>query len=107
MVVQQPERNLNVPGVGGLDKVRRVRIARLIAVLAVLALVAAAVAAPIASAADGVGLGGPASDKDVTLFCFGVMGFFTALVVVLSFVQGRLDSRKERARAEIERLKRP
>jgi hypothetical protein len=84
-----------------------VRTARLIAILAALALAASAVVAPVASAADGVGLGGPASDKDVTLFCFGVMGFFTALVIVLSFVQGRLDSRKERARAEIERLRRP
>ncbi len=57
-------------------------------------------------AADGVGLGGRTTDKDVTLWGFGVMIFFALMVVVLSLVQGRLDTRKERARAEIERLKR-
>ncbi len=64
------------------------------------------VGAPLASAADGVGLGGRTTDLSVTLWGLGVLTFFAVLVVVLSFVQGRLDSRKERARASIERLKR-
>jgi hypothetical protein len=73
--------------------------------LAAIALTLLVFAAP-AMAADGVGLGGRTTDKDVTLWGFGVMIFFTVMVVVLSLVQGRLDGRKERARADIERLKR-
>jgi hypothetical protein len=91
---------------GNVAIVSRGRLTVLVTALATLALAILAMA-PLASAADGVGLGGPASDKDVTLFCFGVMAFFTTLVIVLSFIQGRLDSRKERARTEIERLRRP
>ncbi len=72
----------------------------------VFVLLALLVLAPAAMAADGVGLGGRTTDKDVTLWGFGVMIFFALMVVVLSLVQGRLDTRKERARAEIERLKR-
>lgn len=75
------------------------------AVLAI-AVLATLLFAPAALAADGVGLGGRTTDLSVTLWGFGVMGFFTVLVIVLSFVQGRLDTRKERARASIERLKR-
>jgi hypothetical protein len=71
------------------------------ALLALLAL------APAALAADGVGLYGRTDDKVVTLFAFGLMAFFTIIVIVFSVIQGRLDSRKERARAELERLRRP
>ena len=65
------------------------------------------VAAPAAMAADGVGLYGRTDDKVVTYFAFGVMIFFAVFVTVASIVQGRLDSRKDRAREELERLRRP
>jgi hypothetical protein len=53
---------------------------------------------------NGVGLAGPVTDKTVTFVCFGVIGFFAALVIVLSLVQGRLDKRKEQRRYDLERL---
>lgn len=62
------------------------------------------VAAPAALADKGVGLAGPTTDKTVTFFCFGVMGFFVLLVVVMSLVQGKLEKRKERRRYDLERL---
>ena len=65
------------------------------------------VVTPVAMAADGVGLYGRTDDKVVTYFAFGVMIFFAVLVTVASIVQGRLDSRKDRAREELERLRRP
>ena len=58
-------------------------------------------------AADGVGLWGRTNDKVVTFFAFGVMIFFTVLVIGLSIWQGRLESRKDRMREELERLHRP
>jgi hypothetical protein len=63
--------------------------------------------APAAMAADGVGLLGRTDDKLVTYFCFGVMIFFTVLVIALSLLQIRLDGRKDRMREELERLRRP
>ena len=60
--------------------------------------------APAALAENGVGLAGPTTDKTVTFFCFGVMGFFTLLVVVLTIVQSSLERRKERRRSDLERL---
>jgi hypothetical protein len=71
------------------------------AVLAVL--VAFLLAAPVALADNGVGLAGPTTDKTVTFFCFGVIGFFAVLVIVLSIVQGRLEARKERRKYDLER----
>ena len=62
------------------------------------------VAAPAAMADNGVGLAGPVTDKTITFVCFGVIGFFAALVIVLSLVQGRLDKRKEQRRYDLERL---
>jgi hypothetical protein len=62
------------------------------------------VAAPMALADNGEGLAGKASDKTVTLFCFGVMAFFVILVIGLSLIQGALDRRKERRRYDLERL---
>jgi len=62
------------------------------------------VAAPMALADNGEGLAGKASDKTVTLFCFGVMAFFVILVIGLSLIQGALDRRKARRRYDIERL---
>jgi hypothetical protein len=72
-----------------------------------LAVVAMLALAPAALAADGVGLYGRTDDKVVTYFAFGLMIFFTVFVTVASIVQGRLESRKDRAREELERLRRP
>lgn len=79
---------------------------RLSAVLGLSLALLLGLAAP-ALAADGVGLAGRVSDATITFFCFGVMVFFVLMVVLGSIVQARLDSRKERARADLERLRRP
>jgi uncharacterized membrane protein YbhN (UPF0104 family) len=63
--------------------------------------------APAALAADGVGLWGRTDDKVITFFAFAVMAFFAILVTVLSLIQIRLESRKERLRRELERLRPP
>jgi hypothetical protein len=60
--------------------------------------------APAALAADGVGAAGRVSDKTVTFFMLGVIGFFPILVITLSLIQGRLEARKERRRSDLERL---
>jgi hypothetical protein len=65
------------------------------------------VLSPAALAADGVGLYGRTDDKVVTYAAFALMIFFAVFVTVASIVQGRLDSRKDRAREELERLRRP
>jgi hypothetical protein len=75
--------------------------------LAAVALVAFGVLASPALAADGVGLWGRTDDKVVTYWGFGLMIFFTVLVTVLSLIQIRLESRKERLRRELERLRPP
>ncbi len=67
------------------------------------ALLSLLLAAPLALADNGVGLAGPTTDQTVTFFCFGVIGFFAILVIVLSIVQGRLEARKERRRYDLER----
>jgi hypothetical protein len=64
-------------------------------------------AAPSALAADGVGIWGRTDDKVVTYWGFGVMIFFAVLVTVLSIIQIRLESRKDRIREELERLRPP
>ena len=63
--------------------------------------------APIAMAADGVGLWGRTDDRVVTYWGFAIIAFFTILVIVLSIVQIRLEGRKERAKQDLERLRRP
>jgi hypothetical protein len=75
--------------------------------MVVLAVAAMLALAPAALAADGVGLYGRTDDKVVTFFAFGVIAFFALLVITLSLIQIRLDNRKERAREELERLRRP
>jgi hypothetical protein len=80
---------------------------RRFAFLVTSSLVALLALAPAAIAADGVGLWGRTDDKVVTYASFVVMGFFAILVVVLSLIQIRLENRKERAREELERLRRP
>jgi hypothetical protein len=87
--------------------VRCVERMRRLSVLVSLSLIGLLATAPTAMAADGVGLLGRTDDKLVTYFCFGVMIFFTALVIALSLIQIRLDGRKERMREELERLRRP
>jgi hypothetical protein len=72
--------------------------------IAVLALGSLLALAPAALAADGVGTYGRTDDKVITFFAFGVMAFFTILVIVLSLVQIRLDARKERRTQDLERL---
>jgi hypothetical protein len=74
--------------------------------LVALSLAAAALlaAAPVAAAADGVGTYGRTDDKVVTFFAFGVMAFFTILVIVLSLIQIRLENRKQRRKEDLERL---
>lgn len=62
------------------------------------------VAAPAALAENGVGLAGPTDDKTVTFFCFGVIGFFALLPIVLSLIQGKLEKRKEQRKADLSRL---
>lgn len=60
--------------------------------------------APAAIAADGVGTYGRTDDKVITFFAFGVMAFFTILVVVLSLLQIRAENRKQRRTEDLERL---
>jgi hypothetical protein len=74
------------------------------AAIFLMALTTMLVAAPMALADNGEGLAGKASDKTVTLFCFGVMAFFVILVIGLSLIQGALDKRKEKRRYDFERL---
>jgi len=72
------------------------------ALLSIWALMLAA--APVALADEGNGLAGPTTDKTVTFFCFGVIFFFAALVIVLSLIQNRLEKRKEQRRADLARF---
>ena len=60
--------------------------------------------APAALADEGVGLAGPTTDKTVTFFCFGVIGFFAALVIVLSLIQNRLEKRKDQRKSDLARF---
>jgi hypothetical protein len=55
-------------------------------------------------AENGVGLGGPTTDKTVTFFCFGVIAFFALIPIVMSLIQGKLEKRKDRRRTDLERL---
>jgi membrane protease YdiL (CAAX protease family) len=65
------------------------------------------VASPFALGADGVGLGGPADDQKVTYWAFGVMIFFVLVVIIGSLIQIRLEARKERLQADLQRVHRP
>ena len=66
-------------------------------------LVWALLLAPAALAENGVGLAGPTNDKTVTFFCFGVIGFFAGLPIVLSLIQARLEKRKEQRKGDLQR----
>jgi hypothetical protein len=67
----------------------------------------ALVLAPAAGAADGEGLVGRPTDFEITMWGFGVIALFMILPVVLSIIQHKLDTRKERAREQLERVRRP
>jgi hypothetical protein len=75
--------------------------------LLTLALASFLVLAPVALAADGVGTYGRTDDKVVTYAAFILIAFFAIFVTVATLVQMRLESRKDRAREELERLRRP
>jgi hypothetical protein len=77
---------------------------RRLTVILGLALGALLALAPAALAADGVGLYGRTDDKVITFFAFGVMAFFTILVIALSLLQIRLENRKDRRKQDLERL---
>lgn len=62
------------------------------------------VLAPAAMAADGVGLAGRVDDRFITFFCFGVIAFFAAFVIIMSLIQGRLDAKKEQRRHDLDRF---
>jgi hypothetical protein len=76
-----------------------------IALILAATLISGLALAPAAMA--GEGLWGPIDDKVITFFSFAVMAFFVTLVTVLSLIQIRLENRKQRAREELERLRRP
>jgi hypothetical protein len=57
------------------------------------------VAAPAFAGDNGQGIVGETDDKLVTFFSFGVIGFFTVLVIVLTILQAKLDKRKEQRKA--------
>jgi preprotein translocase subunit SecG len=61
-------------------------------------------AAPAALASSGAGLAGPVTDKTITFFCFGVIAFFAALVIVLSLIQNKLEKRKDQRRSDLARF---
>lgn len=75
------------------------------------ALAAAALAllvlAPSAAAADGEGIWGRTTDFEITMWGFGVIALFMILPIVLSLIQHRLETRKERAREQLERVRKP
>ena len=80
------------------------RFSRRLGAFALLAFCGLLASAPVAMAADGVGTYGRTNDKVVTWFAFGVIGFFTILVITLSLIQIRLDNRKDRRKEDLERL---
>lgn len=82
------------------------RAKRTLSVLGI-AIIAVLLMAPAAMAADGVGLWGRTDDKVVTFWGFGVLAFFSILVTVLGIWQMRSESRRDRERAQLERVRRP
>ena len=60
--------------------------------------------APGAFAADGIGLYGPASDRVVVYFSFGIMILVATVVIVATLIQMRFDKRKEQRKESLERL---
>ncbi len=98
-----PRKGAQRPG----DRVHRVSRALRVAYSLAAVAIAGLALAPVAGAADGVGLYGRTDDKVVTYFAFGTIAFFAIFVTVATLIQMRLESRKDRAREELERLRRP
>jgi hypothetical protein len=92
---------------GAAIRVRCVSRASRLAFVLTAALAVVLFVAPAAMGADGEGIYGRTDDKVVTYAAFIVIAFFAVLVTVLSLIQIRLESRKERAREDLERLRRP
>ncbi len=86
------------------DRCARLPAVKRTATILLAAWVSMLIAAPAALAENGVGLGGPTTDKTVTFFCFGVIAFFALLPIVLSLIQGKLEKRKEQRRSDLSRL---
>ena len=72
----------------------RTRLAALAAVVAT-----QLVAAAPALAKNGEGLAGETNDKVITMFCLGLVCFFTIVVILGTIVQGRLERRKDAKKA--------
>lgn len=58
-----------------------------------------ALAAPALAGDNGEGILGETDDKLVTLFSLGVLGFFVLVIFAGSFIQGRLERRKDEQKA--------
>lgn len=67
------------------------------------ALTAIAVLSPAAHAAAS-GVFGDVTDKDITMFCFGVIAFIAIFVTVMSLIQGHFDAKKEQRRQDLDRF---
>jgi hypothetical protein len=72
----------------------RTRLAALLTVVA-----AQLVAAAPALAKNGEGLAGETNDKVITIFCLGLVVFFTLVVILGTIVQSRLERRKNAKKA--------
>ena len=73
---------------------------RLLATSAVALLLSLVLAAPVmAEPNNGEGLVGETDDKIITFFSFGVIIFFFLVVCLGSFIQGRLEKRKDERKA--------
>jgi hypothetical protein len=69
-----------------------------LAAIATLGLLLASAAPAFASHA-GEGWAGELNDKVITFFSLGVLLFFVLIIVVFSWIQGRLEKRKDQAKA--------
>jgi hypothetical protein len=86
-----PERPLPIPK----RRVNLTHVPRLLTTLAALCLTLA-LTAPVALAGDeGQGLWGETNDKVVTFAGFILIAFFPLFVATMSFIQGRLERRKD------------
>jgi nitrogen fixation/metabolism regulation signal transduction histidine kinase len=56
-------------------------------------------AAPAFANDNGEGLVGETNDKIITFFSLGVIIFFTLVVILGSFIQGKLEKRKNERKA--------
>ena len=71
---------------------------RLLAPLAILVTMLLT-AAPALAGDNGEGLVGETDDKIITFFSLGVILFFTAVIILGSVIQGRLEKRKDERKA--------